>query len=1145
MIQVFEAVRDDTGGIVDFRWVLNNPAAQQVYGDVVGQRLLVLNPGVIEAGIFDTLKRVVETGQPEQHERHYTGEQFDGWFHQSAVKLRDGVATTTADITARKHAEQQVLHLQAEVARRAEDRYRALFTSLDEGVCLFELRYDEQGAAIDYRFLEVNPVFERQTGLTDAPGKLGSELAPGTEANWLNMYTRVVETGEPVRFENYHQDTGRWYEAYASRVGNAGSRQVCTVFNDITARKQDAQRQQFLLQLSDVLRPLADPLAIQQAALQFVAEQLGLDRLLYNEINPDVTIYTVRASYVREGFLAYGGVQPMGPFTESVRALQQGVTKVVYDVETDASFSLAEKAICADIQVRAFVVVPLIKKERWVLNLVAHSSQPRPWPPHELHLLEETAERTWAAVERAQAEAALAESEARLRGLLDNLPGGAAFIIGPDLRYQLAAGEALTLTGHTSADFVGRATADVLAPEEQAAYLARLQQALGGQPFLHEHTTHERTFVSRGVPLRGPSGDVTAALVVSYDITDRRHAEAALRHSEEQFRTVANLVPDLLWRTAPDSNTTWYNQRWFDYTGQTLAQAAGDGWADAIHPDDRERSVQQYRAALVTGQPLQQEHRLRSARGEYRWFTATVLPARDTQGTITHWFGAATDIEAQKQAEARLRTFAAALEAQVAERTHELQQGRDLLQSVFDTSLIMLVVGHAVRNENGMIEDFRIALVNQEAAHETGRSDLVGKHLVQEFPGMRAAGLFDLMCRTVDTDAPQHGEFYYPGEGFDKWYACMFVKLDDGLVGTYLDITARKRAEQEQLRSFTLLQQAEAVAGLGSWSYELATGQLLLSPGLYELLALPPGSDVTPALYLERVVDEDRSRAERFVQQVTTGTADWEDTLRLRVGEQVKTVRLQAVVVRDAAGEPVRVLGVDLDISEVRRLEADNLQLRLAQQQALFEAVLEAQETERKRIAEGLHNGLGQILYAAKLQLNQLLDGPPAPPLSRADQLLAEAIRQARTLSHELVPTALTEFGLGPAFQDICRSLSSPQLRVQCTVELDDPTPLPQPLQVALYRIAQELLQNVVKHARATQASLTLETVPGFVLLRVEDNGVGVAEEAAAPAGLGLRTIRSRVALLNGQLELSSSPAYGTYVRLRIPLPPLSTPPTT
>jgi signal transduction histidine kinase len=235
------------------------------------------------------------------------------------------------------------------------------------------------------------------------------------------------------------------------------------------------------------------------------------------------------------------------------------------------------------------------------------------------------------------------------------------------------------------------------------------------------------------------------------------------------------------------------------------------------------------------------------------------------------------------------------------------------------------------------------------------------------------------------------------------------------------------------------------------------------------------------------------------------------------------------------------MLGVDLDISEVQRLEAENLHLRLTQQQALFDAVLEAQEAERGRIAESLHNGVGQILYATKLQLDQLEVGNGATALNRADQLLADAIRQTRTLSHELVPSVLREFGLAAALRDIVCGLRSPNLRFTCTVELDEEPPLPQPLQVAVYRMAQELAQNVVKHAQATEASLALEAVPGLVLLRAEDNGAGFAPESASGTGIGLRTIRDRVALLGGSVDMGSSPEFGTYVRIRFPLPRTTT----
>ncbi|WP_354579120.1 PAS domain-containing protein [Hymenobacter sp. UYP22] len=945
------------------------------------------------------------------------------WFQVQARALRNEHGEATAwygaatDIHARKLAELRL--------RESEEKYRALFDSIDEGFNVLELLVDGQGRPADFRILQTNRVWQQQTGLDDAVGQTLRDVTPMFEPTLFSAYTEVALAGQAVRLEYYTASVGRWYTAFATRIGGAESRQIAVVFDDITERKRREQEQQFLLQLSDLLRPLADPLAIQQAALRFVAEQLGLDRLLYNEINPDVTTYTVRAIYVREGFSAYGGVQPMGPFTESVRALQQGVTKVVYDVETDASFSPEEKAICAGIQVRAFVTVPLIKNGQWVLNLVAHSSQPRAWPPHELYLLEETAERTWTAVERARAEEALAASEQRLRALITNLPGAAAFVVGPDLRYQLAGGEALDVAGFAPADLLGRTVAEAMSPELIPQYEAHYRQALAGQGFSWEHTAHGHTFISRGVPLLGAGGQPEAVLVVSYDISARKQAEEALRASEAQ------------------------------------------------------------------------------------------LAELNTQ-----------------------------LEQRVARRTQQLQTSRDLLQSVLDTSLIAMSVLYAVRDEAGQVQDFRLALVNKKLEHETGRTDLVGKLYAQEYPGIRQVGIFDLMLQVLATGEPQSMEYFYEYEGFNRWFTCQFVKMGDGVVATNLDITERIAAEQERLKNLRLLEQAEAVAGLGSWDYDLATGHMRWSDGMYHLVNLPLGQPISPDVYLQLVVKEDQPRAEQLVRQLTTGK-NVEQTLRLRVGEQIKTVRLKAVVLRNEAGQPERVLGVGLDISELQRLEADNLRLRLGQQQALFEAVQEAQEAERKRIAEGLHNGIGQILYATKLCLDRL----HAPALGtnpvllavrqEAGQLLAEAIRQTRSLSHELVSLVLEEFGLAAGLRDICTKMSSPKLHLRSLVDLDETVaPLSPSLQLALYRIAQELALNTLKHAKgATEATLELETMPGWVLLRMEDNGAGFAAGASKKTGLGLRSIRDRVALLGGQFEIGSPSAGGAYVRIRIRIP--------
>ena len=122
--------------------------------------------------------------------------------------------------------------------RGSEKKYRTLFDSIDEGFCTIEVLFDENDNPIDYRFLEVNPSFEKQTGIQNARGRRMREMAPQHEEHWFEIYGRIALTGEPVRFENQAAQLQRWYDVYAFRVGEPGDKKVAVLFNDITERKQ-------------------------------------------------------------------------------------------------------------------------------------------------------------------------------------------------------------------------------------------------------------------------------------------------------------------------------------------------------------------------------------------------------------------------------------------------------------------------------------------------------------------------------------------------------------------------------------------------------------------------------------------------------------------------------------------------------------------------------------------------------------------------------------------------------------------------------------------------------------------------------------------------------------------------------------------
>ena len=134
------------------------------------------------------------------------------------------------DVTARKQAEQML--------RASEERYRHLFESIDEGVCVIQVVFDANNRAVDYIFLEVNPAFEKQTGIAQAHGKSMRDIASRHEEHWFEMYGQIALTGESRRFEFPAVELHRWYEGYAYRVGEAHERKVSILFNDITDRKR-------------------------------------------------------------------------------------------------------------------------------------------------------------------------------------------------------------------------------------------------------------------------------------------------------------------------------------------------------------------------------------------------------------------------------------------------------------------------------------------------------------------------------------------------------------------------------------------------------------------------------------------------------------------------------------------------------------------------------------------------------------------------------------------------------------------------------------------------------------------------------------------------------------------------------------------
>ncbi|MBW6528360.1 PAS domain-containing protein [Sphingomonas sp. RHCKR7] len=249
MIQVFEAVRDADGEIVDFRWLLNNHTSASRYGEVRGQSLLERNPGVLDEGIFATFKHVTETGEPRQDERHYVHEQFDSWFLQTVVKLDDGVATTTKDIGAWKRAQEEVLRLRDAAAqdkvRQSEERLRQFGEASHDVLWIRD--------AVTLRWEYLTPAFETVYGLSRDRAIAGDEMR-----RWLDLVhpedralaeaaMARVRGGEHVGFDYRIRrpvdGATRWIRdtAFPIRDGGGAVTLIGGIGEDITDTRQAAE----------------------------------------------------------------------------------------------------------------------------------------------------------------------------------------------------------------------------------------------------------------------------------------------------------------------------------------------------------------------------------------------------------------------------------------------------------------------------------------------------------------------------------------------------------------------------------------------------------------------------------------------------------------------------------------------------------------------------------------------------------------------------------------------------------------------------------------------------------------------------------------------------------------------------------------
>ena len=528
-------------------------------------------------------------------------------------------------VVERYRRSQRLLTVQMEERALWEGKalYRTLFNTMDEGFCIIEMIFGPDGKPVDYRFLEINAVFEQQTGLSNAVGKRMREFAPSHEEIWFEKYGAVALTGEPSHFFHEAKALNRFYEVRAYRVDEPKLRQVAVVFSDITERRRK----------SAVLRE-------SEARLKEAQQNAHIGSWTF--LPPDTYIWS---DEMYELFKLQRDV----PVTYDL------ALSVMHPEDREGAYKGAFKSALesGEVDVRSeYRVIWPDSQIRWMSSIgkIRRDADGR---------VIEAVGTVQDITERIKVEQALQQSMKQLQIFVEHAPAALA-MFDSKMRYLCASRRWLEDYGLGDRDLLGLSHYEIF-PEIPERWKESHRRGLAGE-VLHE--VADRFYRADGtfqwltwkvVPWHDASGSVGGIVVFTEDVTDRLVAEQKLRANEEQFQTLANSIPQLCWMANPDGSIFWYNDRWYEYTGTSHEQMEGWGWQSVHDPNALPTVMVEWKSSIETKTSFEMTFPLRGTDGAFRPFLTRVIPVLDAEGNVVRWFGTNTDISEQKQIESNLR----------------------------------------------------------------------------------------------------------------------------------------------------------------------------------------------------------------------------------------------------------------------------------------------------------------------------------------------------------------------------------------------------------------------------------------------------------------------------------------------------------
>ncbi|HEX6335175.1 MAG TPA: PAS domain-containing protein, partial [Flavisolibacter sp.] len=676
------------------------------------------------------------------------------------------------------------------------------------------------------------------------------------------------------------------------------------------------------------------------------------------------------------------------------------------------------------------------------------------------------------------------------------------------------------------------------------------------------------TVIDKASILRDDAGNAIRVIGAIKDVTGQKRAEEELRKSNERFILASRAASDAIFDWDLAAGKIQWGEGIEGLFGHPSAQVQPQRFESLVHPDERARVKQGLDDALAHRRKKlwKDECRFAAADGSYRHVLLRGFIQRYADGTPLRIIGSMQDISDRKYNEILLSLERTVFEmsanpgTQLSKIIDKLLQGMEQLLPGAIAAVMELKSDDSIqfigRSRLPQEMQDKLCIKLNAADDHTLSTCCFGKQAVftNDIASVAANDPFRRILEPFGFRACWSLPVIYSSGRVMGVLAVFFTEARDATeddtataerIRDLLRIIVENRWSLREIRTanerFDIAMQATHDL---IWDWDLTTNEIYRdSVGLLKVYGIARRESVnTLAKWLSRVHPEDQDHVAAVVNDILQATIEKTFEVEYRFQRDdgsYANVYDRGIILRNAEGKPIRMIGAAQDITERKRLEQEVLHNELARKKAISQATIDTQERERSEIGKELHDNVNQVLTTTKLYLDLALSTPGMRDelLKKSSTNIIGVINEIRQLSRSLMDPSIGDLGLIDSIHDLIENINlTGKLRVRIRADKKAEVNLDKNQKLTIFRIIQEALNNAMRHADAKTVTLTLAVQHDTLFLEIEDDGKGF-DVKSVRKGAGLKNIENRVYLINGNYSIESSINHGSLIKINFPLP--------